>query len=121
MTRNRDGLAWETQAGRYLHARGLRVVEARYRCRFGDIDLVCADGDSLVMVEVRARRQGGLVTAAESIDAAKRRKLILAARHLLATHPQWSDRPLRFDVVAIDGIDTPSPHFDWIRNAFEAG
>lgn len=119
MTARRDGQFWENQASRYLRSRGLRVLEARYRCRFGELDLVCMDGESLVIVEVRARGRGSLVRAAETVDAGKRRKLIQTARHLLMTHPQWAELPLRFDVIAIDAIDDTYPRYEWICNAFE--
>ena len=42
------------------------------------------------------------------------------ARHLLMTRPQWREQPLRFDVVAIDGIDDAQPRVVWLRNAFDA-
>jgi putative endonuclease len=120
VTPRRDGRFWEDQAGRYLQARGLRVLEARYRCRFGELDLICADRDSLVIVEVRARGRGSRLKSVETIDAAKRRKLVQAVRHLLMSRPRWSERPLRFDVVAIDDIDGANPRYQWIRNAFDA-
>jgi putative endonuclease len=120
VTQRRDGQYWEDRAGRYLRSRGLRVLESRYRCRFGELDLICTDNESLVIVEVRARGRGSLVRSLETIDAAKRRKLIQAARHLLMTHPQWHELPLRFDVVAIDDIDSAHPHYEWVRNAFDA-
>jgi Holliday junction resolvase-like predicted endonuclease len=34
--------------------------------------------------------------------------------------PEWQSLPIRFDVVAFDGIDTTTPQISWIRNAFEA-
>lgn len=119
MTARRDGQYWEDQASRYLRSHGLRVLEARYRCRFGELDLVCAHCESLVIVEVRARGRGSFVRALETIDAAKRRKLVQTTRHLLMTHPQWGELPLRFDVVAIDDIDSAHPRYEWIRNAFD--
>lgn len=120
MNSRREGRYWEDQAGRYLRSHGLRVLQARYRCRFGEIDLVCADREWLVIVEVRARGRGSLVRPLETIDATKRRKLVQTTRHLLMTHPHWSERPLRFDVVSIEDIDGAHPRYDWVRNAFEA-
>lgn len=120
MTRQRTGELWERRAAEHLRSRGLEIVASRYRCRFGELDLVCTDGDAIVVVEVRARGHGSLLEAVESIDAAKQAKLVRAARHLLMANPRWSERPLRFDVVAVDAIDSAEPRFEWIRNAFEA-
>jgi len=117
--RRARGDYWERSASAFLKKHGLRVLKSSYRCRFGELDLVCKDGRSLVVVEVRARSRSSYVSAVESVDAAKRNKLVQATRHLLMTHPQWCGWPLRFDVVAIDAADTPSPEFKWLRNAFE--
>ena len=94
-------------------------MKKRYRCRLGELDLVCLDGATLVIVEVRARSTSSFADAAESVDAAKRRKLVRAARHLLMTHPEWQDYPVRFDVFSANDIDT-NPRVRWIRDAFDA-
>jgi len=85
----------------------------------GELDLVCLDGATLVIVEVRARSASRFAGATESVDGRKRQKLVRATRHLLMTHPQWTDYPVRFDVFAVNDIDT-NPSIRWIKNAFEA-
>lgn len=118
--RQRTGEAWEKAAGAYLEQRGVEVLLRRYRCRLGELDLVCADGETLVVVEVRARGGGALSPAVETVDWSKQRRILQATRHLLMRHPSWSERPLRFDVIAIDAIDQQTPRLTWVRNAFEA-
>ena len=93
----------------------------QYRCRLGELDLVCLEGSTLVIVEVRARAGSRFASACESVDVYKQRKLIRATRHLLMTHPQWSDCRVRFDVFCIDDIDHATPTIRWIRNAFDVG
>ena len=97
------------------------MLKQRYRCRLGELDLVCLDGTTLVIVEVRARSSSRFAGAGESVDAAKQRKLVRATRHLLMTHPQWSQCPMRFDVFCIDDIDKAVPTIQWIKNAFDGG
>jgi putative endonuclease len=109
---NRGVLA-ENLAAAFLEQQGLKIVARNYRCRFGEIDLVAESGTTLVFVEVRARASAEYGGAAESITAAKRRRLIAAARHYLAT--RRNRRPCRFDVVLLNG-DTAPP--EWIANAF---
>ena len=87
----------------------------------GELDLVCLDSGTLVIVEVRARAGTRFGSATETVDFRKQRKLVRATRHLLMTHPRWHAYPVRFDVVSIGGIDTNAPTIDWIRNAFDAG
>lgn len=118
--RNAAGQYWEDAARAYLERRGVRTLLRRYRCRLGEIDLVCTDETTLIVVEVRARSSNGYITAVDSIDTRKRHRIVQATRHLLMRHPAWHQRPLRFDVVAIDKIESDTPEIDWIQNAFDS-
>jgi putative endonuclease len=115
------GRVWESRAAAWLDAQGVRTIARGYRCRLGEIDLIGDDGQDLVFVEVRARRQDSLGTALESVGPAKQRRIIRATRHYLMRHPRAQARRIRFDVVAFDGIDTSDPRVTWVRNAFDAG
>lgn len=112
------GQAWEARAARFLAARGIRIIERGYRCRLGEIDLIGTEGKVLVIVEVRAR--GGADAAIETIGLRKQRRIINATRHYLMRNPEWFSRHIRFDVVAIDRIDSAQPEIQWVRNAFDA-
>ncbi|XVJ68257.1 MAG: YraN family protein [Rhizobacter sp.] len=114
------GQEGETQALQYLLGLGLTLVERNYRVaagpsrRAGEVDLILRDVDgTLVFVEVRTRSGHAYGGAADSIQSAKRRKIVYAARHFLRHLP--SPPPCRFDVVAIDG-----PQLQWVRSAFDA-
>ena len=109
---NDKGREAEARAAQHLARHGLTVLARNYRCRGGEIDLVCRDGATLVFVEVRLRTRRGYGGAAASITAAKRRRIELAAGHYLSGKP-WP--ACRFDVVLL-GADA----IDWIRDAFQA-
>jgi putative endonuclease len=110
---NRRGAPAEGLAAAFLERQGLRVVERNYRCRFGEIDLVARSGPLLVFVEVRARSSEQFGGAAGSITAAKRRRLVAAARHYLAV--RRVDRACRFDVVLVRGREGS---IEWLTDAF---
>ena len=120
MDRQEAGRAWEAVARDYLQSQGLEILRQRYRCRLGELDLVCRDGATIAVVEVRARRKGSITSALDSIDWNKQRKIILTTRHLLMCNPCWNTRPLRFDVITVTDIDTPTPRLEWTQNAFSA-
>lgn len=109
------GRSAERRAERHLLDQGLDLLERNYRCRSGEIDLIVRDGETLVVVEVRERRDSTHGSAVESITAAKRRRIISATRHYLARRGDADGSPLRFDVIGIDG----DGRIDWIRSAFE--
>ena len=108
----------ESLARQYLQARGLKMLAANYRCRYGELDLVMRDGACLVVVEVRSRRSARHGAPEASIDYRKKRRLARSAGCFLRDHPQFNGMMLRFDVV---GILTGGerPRFRWIPNALE--
>jgi putative endonuclease len=114
-----SGRRWELAVAGYLRAHGLEVMELGYQCRLGELDLICRERETLVIVEVRARSRRARGSALETVDWRKRRKLVRATRYYLMRHPEWLERAMRFDVVAIDAIDTPVPRLTWIKNAFD--
>jgi putative endonuclease len=113
------GAGIEAAARDFLLGQGLRAVAANANYRFGELDLVMLDRDTLVFVEVRYRRDARFGGGAASVDAGKRRKLVKAAQAFLAAHRRFADAPCRFDVVDASG-DPASPAFDWLRDAFRA-
>ena len=106
------GAAGERRAAEYLAAQGLAVVERNFRVRGGEIDLICRDGHGVVFVEVRLRSGTGYGGAAASITAAKRNRLLLAARHWLAHH---GEQACRFDCVLIQ-----AGQIEWLKDAIRA-
>ena len=110
----RSGFAAEQAALDYLLSRGLRLVARNFRVRLGELDLVMADGDQLVFVEVRSRTSANYGGAAASVTRSKQRRVRNAAQAFLAAARGGGSWPaLRFDVVAIDG-----ERIDWIASAF---
>ncbi|MFD0724023.1 YraN family protein [Lysobacter brunescens] len=118
-SRRSDGARIEALAREFLQRQGLLPVAANANYRGGELDLVMRDGDALVFVEVRYRKSTAFGGGAASVDANKRRKLVLAAELFLATHRDLARLPCRFDVIAAHG-DPEAPTFDWLRDAFRA-
>jgi putative endonuclease len=111
------GARGEQTAARFLRRQKMKILQRGYRAPQGEIDLVARDGNVLVFVEVKARRQG---VPAEAVTPEKQRRLTLAALHFLKKYGLL-DEPSRFDVVAIVWPEDRSPpQIEHIRNAFEA-
>lgn len=106
----------EQRAFRYLIDRGLRPVARNFRSRGGEIDLIMLDGECLTFIEVRCRRSTGFTTPALSVDPRKQRKIIRTAALFGARNRTYANHVMRFDVVAVEGVDCPT--IKWIRDAF---
>ena len=118
LSRQQRGEQGESRARQYLESAGLHFRAANVRFRFGEIDLVMDEGDTLVFVEVRVRSHAQFGGAAGSVDQRKQRRLFAAASAYLAANPALANRNCRFDIVAIEGAHNAPLH--WLRNAFTA-
>jgi len=114
------GAACEAIAAKYLEGQGVKVVARNLRCRAGEIDLLCRDGDVLAVVEVRQRRRSDYGGALASVNARKQRKIIRATRFLLERHASRLNLSLRFDVVAVQGRPESDHEIMWVKDAFRA-
>jgi putative endonuclease len=105
------GRAGEDRASRFLAACGYRVLARNVRLPGGEIDAVCLDGPTLVIVEVKRRDSASFGSALHAVDARKRATL----RRIAADYAQVvaPSAKIRFDVVTLDR-DRLSLH----RNAF---
>jgi putative endonuclease len=115
------GAAAEASAAEFLRSQGLSVIAQNLRCRAGELDLVCLDGEMLVIVEVRQRVRADFGGALGSVTRHKQRKLIRTALFYLQRQSAWRTRVLRFDVVALQGSPDGTRHIAWVRDAFRAG
>lgn len=96
----RRGRLGERVARRHLRRLGLKFLTANFRSPRGEIDLVFRDADCLVFVEVKTRSSEEWTRPAAAVNAAKRRRLSLAALDYLKLlgNPQVR---VRFDIVEV--------------------
>ncbi|HEX4568403.1 MAG TPA: YraN family protein [Vicinamibacterales bacterium] len=116
--RQRLGKTGEDLAVRELVSRGYAILARRYRSRHGEIDIVCNDRGTIVFVEVRARSTHECGLASESITRQKMRRITACAVDYLSRH-HLSNRPCRFDVVAIENAFGPNSLVTVYANAFD--
>ena len=119
-TKTDAGAAIENAAAAWLQQQGLTCIEQNFRCKGGEIDLIMRDRSTLVFVEVRLRNRDDFGSAAESVTAAKQRRVIHAAQYYLATHVSHRDEACRFDVLAAKCADGAIA-WEWVQGAFYAG
>lgn len=106
----------EDAAAEYLRQRRYVILARNVRSRFGEIDLVTAQGSTLVFVEVRSRSSDRFGSGIESIDRRKRRRIVRMAALYLAQQG-LEERAVRFDVIGVDWSDGTA-RIDHVENAF---
>ena len=117
MTTRETGQTFETIARTQLEQAGLKFIAGNVSFRFGELDLIMRDGELLVFVEVRYRRNSRFGGGLLSVTGAKQRRIALAASAWLVENPHQAQRACRFDVIAIGG-DEQSPEINWVKAAF---
>ena len=111
------GAAAEAAALRHLEAAGLQLLARNARFKVGELDLVMRDGETIVFVEVRLRRNGRYGDGFDSVDRRKRQRMVRAAQAWLAARPALANQPCRLDVVSAQA-GAGGLALDWQRNAF---
>ena len=101
VNRKQIGQLGETLAAEYLLNKQLHIRERNWRCRSGELDLIALDGDTLVFVEVRTRRNTGMFgSPQESVNWRKQqqvRQTAVAYLYRIGT----PNRTIRFDLVSV--------------------
>ena len=109
----------EDLAAAYLRGKGFELRGANWSCRFGEIDLIAADGSCLCFVEVKLRKSAVYGSAAEFVDRRKQKRLRACAEFYLLQHP--TDLQPRFDIIEVyapQGTATERPEIFHLENAF---
>ncbi len=102
----------EAKAENYLLDHGCKIICRNYRRRFGEIDLIYFDHDTLVFAEVKSRTTNRYGKPAEAVTPHKVRKILTTATQFLQEHPCYQTAPVRFDIISI------SKQISWMKNSF---
>jgi putative endonuclease len=91
----------EDEVAELMRRRGFTLLARRLRTGAGEVDLVAADGGTLVFIEVKARRS--FAAAAHAVGPRQQARLLQAASLALALHSEWQRADTRFDVALVCG------------------
>ncbi len=97
------GLVGESLAVKLLHQKGFQILEKNFRSKFGEIDIVAKDDNTLVFIEVKTRWTKEYGPAEEAVTPRKIRAIIRTGQYYKLLHPELPEA-LRIDVVTIDFV-----------------
>jgi putative endonuclease len=108
----------EALAANYLIKRGFKRLNQNYRCRIGEVDLIMQDGQYLIFVEVRYRKNDDFGGAKASITKEKQKKIRKVAEFYLKSFGQNAQHIFcRFDAIAVCAVPE-GLKIEWLKNAF---
>jgi putative endonuclease len=111
------GTLGEQAAAASLESLGYQVLHRNYRCRGGELDIICETNGILVFVEVKTRTSAQFGLPEESVTIAKRRRLRRLALEYLQREGRRA-RALRFDVISVAMADGRVGELRHLVNAF---
>ena len=103
----------------FLKQQGYRIIERNFRLRWGEIDIIAQDGDTLCFVEVKGRMTSEQGHPWEAVPFFKQRRLSKLALVYLKKRCGTLERKARFDVVSLLFEDQEKPAIEVMKNAFE--
>ena len=111
----------EQLAASYLQKKRYRILACNYKCRMGEIDIICENRNYLVFAEVKLRKTDYFGEAREFVGVQKQQRLLAAAMIWLQQNP--TKLQPRFDVIEIyapDGTASEHPEIVHLENAFQS-
>ncbi len=112
----------ESVAAGHLKKNGYKILEKSYYTKLGEIDIIAKENDTIVFVEVKARKSGRFGNPKYAVTFKKQRKISMVALYYLKSTGQ-SNAKARFDVVAINSAQSApgvkGMEIEIIKNAFE--
>jgi len=110
------GNSGERNAVSFLQRQGFAILDRNYIFDHGEVDVVARDGDVLVFVEVKLRRNSRFGSPEEAVTPAKQ-DLIRRTAEGYVQEKKLNNVSCRFDVVAIN-VERGVKRFVHYKNAF---
>ena len=104
MTKAEIGKLGEDTAAKYLKKNGYKIIDRNKHQSHNEIDIIAADKNYIVFVEVKTRTTGKDLysmygTPGSAVDYAKQQRTVSAASAYLSQH--FTEKQPRFDVIEI--------------------
>ena len=110
----------EKRVAEFLRKNGFAIVKRNYQCRYGEIDIIAENGEYILFVEVKTRKENALISGIEAVNSHKQQRIILAAQDYI-TKTLCEKQP-RFDVAEVTVTEKADGsmgfNLKYIKNAF---
>lgn len=111
------GLLGEKLVCKWYTDHKYKLLSVNYKTRFGEIDIIAANRNTIVFVEVKTRKDNKFSYAKEAVNYSKQQKIKAAANQYIALN-NLEEKFVRFDVAEVYHQDS-KPDINIIENAFE--
>lgn len=100
MNKKQLGSSGEDVAVKFLEKNGYKILHRNFRCKLGEIDIIAKEGNTIVFVEVKTRRNLKFGYPSEAVTAIKQKHMKRVAEYFIL-NLKSEDYTFRFDVVEV--------------------
>ena len=111
---NELGKWGEDIAASFLEKKGYKILLRDWKSGHHDLDIIAQDEDTIVIIEVKTRRNRLFGDPEEAVDYRKRLSLQTAINHFVKSH--HINAPIRFDIISIVGTIGSTTEIDHIKD-----
>lgn len=111
------GRAGEQAAADFLAAKGYKILQRNVLLPGGEIDIAALDGKTLVIAEVKTRKNNGFGKPYEAVHETKQRQMLRLASQFMYQF-RMMRLPVRFDVISVTGMTAEDFAIEHIVQAF---
>ncbi|SRR6056297_2912213 len=122
MARNKrsEGRVYEDAVASAMEKKKYRILEKNFFANRTEIDIIAAKGDTVVFVEVKARKEGSGFNPLEAVGRVKQRRIITAAKKYINSKRLFKNY-VRFDVAGVIFSGDKIVKLDLVQDAFQDG
>ena len=110
------GKEGENAAADYLVRNGYSIRHRNWRAGRKELDIVADNGEELIVVEVKSRKDTEYARPEDAVNATKIRRIVSATDKYINQYQL--DMPVRFDIITVTGTQGCEPHIEHMEDAF---
>ena len=118
MTLSQNGKLGENFAAEWLQKSGYSIIGMNYHTRFGEIDIIAKDNETICFIEVKFRSNSSMGVPAEAVNSMKQERIIKTAMLYIEDMGLNLDTSIRFDIAEVAQKDGEY-YIRYTENAFE--
>lgn len=112
MNSTEKGKRGEDIAALYLEHKGYQIIVRNFKALHGEIDIIAEISEDIVFFEVKTWNSYSSDGLEYAVDQRKRNKIIQASKTFLKQNERYENRPIRFDVLYVDGTIQKIEHYE---------
>lgn len=105
----------EDLATAYLIKKGYRILKRNFHSRFGEIDIIATDKNTLIFIEVKSRWSESFGSPEEAVTIWKLQSIIKTANYFKMCNPQTPSSQ-RIDAIGIVFADNGKAKINHLEN-----